>query len=166
MKLHLRTFPDAIKEFFLSPLFIIGPKFGLFQPTPKKILQGFNGVVRPGEMVLVLGRPGSGCSTFLKTIANQRDGYLAVNGEVTYAGMEAVEFGKRFSGEVVYNAEGDQHYATLTVEQTLEFALATKSDSYPTCSHLFDLIVFTQLLASVSQASRRTNSGRPSLRHC
>jgi ABC-type multidrug transport system fused ATPase/permease subunit len=66
MKIHLRTFPDAIKEFILSPLLMIGPKFGLFQPAPKKLLQGFNGVVRPGEMVLVLGRPGSGCSTFLK----------------------------------------------------------------------------------------------------
>jgi ATP-binding cassette subfamily G (WHITE) protein 2 (SNQ2) len=127
MKLHLRTFPDAIKEFILSPLIIIGPKFGLFQPAPKKILQGFNGVVRPGEMVLVLGRPGSGCSTFLKTIANQRDGYLSVGGEVTYAGIEATEFAKRYAGEVVYNAEDDQHYATLTVEQTLEFALSTKS---------------------------------------
>ncbi|KAG9038328.1 hypothetical protein FRB95_001740 [Tulasnella sp. JGI-2019a] len=40
-------------------------------PT-KPILQNFNGVLRPGEMCLVLGVPGSGCSTFLKTIANQR----------------------------------------------------------------------------------------------
>jgi ATP-binding cassette, subfamily G (WHITE), member 2, SNQ2 len=127
MKIHLRTFPDAIKEFILSPLFLIGPKLGLFQPAPKKILQGFNGVVRPGEMVLVLGRPGSGCSTFLKTIANQRDGYLAVDGEVTYAGIEATEFKKRFAGEVVYNAEDDQHYPTLSVEQTLDFAFRTKS---------------------------------------
>lgn len=130
MKIHLRTFPDAIKEFILSPLIMIGPKFGLFQPAPKKILQDFNGVVRPGEMVLVLGRPGSGCSTFLKTIANQREGYLAVDGEVTYAGIEANEFKKRFAGEVVYNAENDDHHPTLTVEQTLDFALATKSKPY------------------------------------
>jgi ATP-binding cassette subfamily G (WHITE) protein 2 (SNQ2) len=127
MKIHLRTFPDAIKEFLLSPLIIIGPKFGLFTPAPKPILQNFNGVARPGEMVLVLGRPGSGCSTFLKAIANQREGYLAVDGEVTYAGIPADEFKKRFAGEVAYNAEDDMHHATLTVEQTLDFALRTKT---------------------------------------
>jgi ATP-binding cassette subfamily G (WHITE) protein 2 (SNQ2) len=111
MKIHLRTFPDAIKEALLTPLLLIGPKFGLFAPTPKPILQGFNGVARPGEMILVLGRPGSGCSTFLKTIANQREGYLAVDGDVTYAGIEASAFKKRFAGEVVYNSEDDMHYA-------------------------------------------------------
>jgi len=36
------------------------------------ILKNFRGVAKPGEMVLVLGKPGSGCTTFLKVIANQR----------------------------------------------------------------------------------------------
>ena len=36
------------------------------------ILKNFRGVAKPGEMVLVLGRPGSGCTSFLKVIANQR----------------------------------------------------------------------------------------------
>jgi hypothetical protein len=35
------------------------------------ILQGLDGVVQKGELLLVLGRPGSGCSTFLKTITGQ-----------------------------------------------------------------------------------------------
>ncbi|KAI2472348.1 hypothetical protein F4781DRAFT_438557 [Annulohypoxylon bovei var. microspora] len=34
------------------------------QPQRVKILRGLNGLVRPGELLLVLGRPGSGCSTF------------------------------------------------------------------------------------------------------
>lgn len=127
MKIHLRTFPDAVVEFILSPLIMFGPYFGLFTPAPKTLLHSFNGVARPGEMVLVLGRPGSGCSTFLKSIANQRDGYLRVDGDVRYAGIEATEFKKRFAGEVVYNAEDDMHHATLTVEQTLDFALFTKT---------------------------------------
>ena len=58
-------------------------------------------------MVLVLGRPGSGCSTFLKAIANQRAGYLSVDGTVEYAGVEATEFSKRYKGEIVYNQEDD-----------------------------------------------------------
>jgi ABC-type multidrug transport system ATPase subunit len=57
-------------------------------------------------MCLVLGCPGSGCSTFLKTIAGQRDGYLDVSGEVLYAGIDATEMLKHYKGEVVYNQEG------------------------------------------------------------
>lgn len=33
-------------------------------PT-KNIIEGFNGLIKPGEMLLVLGRPGAGCSTLL-----------------------------------------------------------------------------------------------------
>lgn len=38
------------------------------------ILRNFDGVVRAGEMLVVLGPPGSGCSTFLKTIAGETNG--------------------------------------------------------------------------------------------
>lgn len=38
------------------------------------ILRDFDGVVRKGEMLVVLGPPGSGCTTFLKTIAGEHDG--------------------------------------------------------------------------------------------
>jgi ABC-type multidrug transport system ATPase subunit len=47
------------------------------------------GCVRPGEMLLVLGRPGSGCSSFLKTIGNQRSGYKSVEGDICYGGTDA-----------------------------------------------------------------------------
>jgi ABC-type glutathione transport system ATPase component len=38
------------------------------------ILRNFDGVVKSGEMLLVLGKPGSGCSTLLKTIAGEMNG--------------------------------------------------------------------------------------------
>lgn len=38
------------------------------------ILRNFDGLVRKGEMLVVLGPPGSGCSTFLKTIAGETNG--------------------------------------------------------------------------------------------
>ena len=44
------------------------PKF----KNPKAILGNFDGFAKPGEMVLVLGRPDSGCSTFLKLMGNVR----------------------------------------------------------------------------------------------
>ncbi|CAK7221873.1 ATP-binding cassette transporter snq2 [Sporothrix curviconia] len=121
----VRTFPDATVGFFdiISPLLRMmgrGPK-----GTQKTILENFRGVCKPGEMVLVLGKPGSGCTTFLKTIANQRYGYTGVDGEVVYGPFTAKEF-KDYRGECVYNQEDDVHHATLTVEQTLAFALDTK----------------------------------------
>ncbi|KAG8926047.1 hypothetical protein FRC00_003339, partial [Tulasnella sp. 408] len=97
-------------------------------PT-RPILRNFNGVLKPGEICLVLGVPGSGCSTFLKVIANQRGAYAKVTGDVKYAGIDSDEMAKKYSGEVVYNQEDDIHIPTLTVEQTLEFALATKTPS-------------------------------------
>lgn len=44
------------------------------ESTRAHILHDFYGAVYPGEMLLVLGRPGSGCSTFLKTLAGEMPG--------------------------------------------------------------------------------------------
>ena len=57
-------------------------------------------------MCLVLGCPGSGCTTFLKTIANERSSYAGVDGNVRYAGINHVEMNKHYKGEVIYNQEG------------------------------------------------------------
>ncbi|KAF8744340.1 ABC transporter, partial [Rhizoctonia solani] len=127
VKIYVRTFPDAVKEFFLSPYYIAKSLVGGPGGAPKTILHSFNGAVRPGEMVLVLGRPGSGCSSFLKTIANQRGSFLSVDGDVQYAGIGAAEFEKRYAGQAAYNMEDDIHYPILSVAQTLQFALKLKS---------------------------------------
>lgn len=37
----------------------------------KTILHGLDGVLQRGEMLLVLGRPGSGCTTFLKSVTGE-----------------------------------------------------------------------------------------------
>ncbi|KAL6713165.1 ATP-binding cassette transporter snq2 [Lecanora helva] len=97
------------------------------KPPIRTILHDFTGCVRPGEMLLVLGRPGSGCSTFLKVLANQRYGYESIEGDVTYGGTDAKTMGKHYRGEVVYNPEDDLHYATLSVKNTLKFALKTRT---------------------------------------
>ena len=36
----------------------------------KFLLHNFNGVLKSGEMALVVGRPGSGCTTFLKSASS------------------------------------------------------------------------------------------------
>ncbi|KAK5006697.1 hypothetical protein LTR28_006185 [Elasticomyces elasticus] len=114
---------------FFTKLFTKGAKAAIAKPSIREILSNFNGCIKPGEMLLVLGRPGSGCSTFLKVLGNQRGGYQEVMGTVTYGGTDAKQMAKDFQGEVFYNPENDLHYATLTVKQTLEFALRTKTPS-------------------------------------
>ncbi|CEG74916.1 hypothetical protein RMATCC62417_10044 [Rhizopus microsporus] len=91
------------------------------------ILDRLTGCCRDGEMLLVLGRPGSGCSTFLKVIANLRKQYTRIEGDISYGGIDSKTFLKRYRGQVCYNGEEDQHYSMLTTKQTLEFALKTKT---------------------------------------
>jgi ABC-type multidrug transport system ATPase subunit/ABC-type multidrug transport system permease subunit len=127
VKNFVKVFPDAFVDFFNVPgtiMHILG--YGK-KGREYNILQGFRGVAKPGEMVLVLGRPGSGCTTFLKVIANQRFGYTGIDGEVLYGPFDAATFAKLYRGEAVYNQEDDVHHPTLTVGQTLSFALDTKT---------------------------------------
>ncbi|EGX45830.1 hypothetical protein AOL_s00117g35 [Orbilia oligospora ATCC 24927] len=96
----------------------------------KVILQNFDGLVEEGEMLIVLGRPGSGCSTFLKTICGEDHGLnISEQTEVKYNGLDRKTFLKEFRGEAVYNQEQDQHFPHLTVQQTLEFAAAARTPS-------------------------------------
>ena len=111
----------------LQGLFSGGPRKIAGKPPVRTILNDFTGCVRPGEMLLVLGRPGSGCSTFLKVLANQRFGYESIEGDVTYGGTDAKTMAKHYRGEILYNPEDDLHYATLTVKNTLKFALETRT---------------------------------------
>jgi ATP-binding cassette subfamily G (WHITE) protein 2 (SNQ2) len=39
---------------------------GTLGKNEKFLIQGLSGVLKSGEMALVVGRPGSGCTTFLK----------------------------------------------------------------------------------------------------
>ncbi|KAF2269439.1 hypothetical protein CC78DRAFT_487060 [Lojkania enalia] len=126
VKNYVKTFPDSFVSFFnvfetAQSLLGLGKKGREFD-----ILKDFKGVTKPGEMVLVLGRPGSGCTTFLKVISNQRFGYTKVDGEVLYGPFESAFFEKRYRGEAVYCEEDENHHPTLTVGQTLDFALETK----------------------------------------
>jgi ATP-binding cassette subfamily G (WHITE) protein 2 (SNQ2) len=127
-KIYVRTFPDAFISFFN----IWSPLRRLFSRGNTKsqvnILNSFRGLVKPGEMVLVLGRPGSGCTTFLKVISNQRFGFTNISGDVLYGSFNHKDFSSKYRGEAVYNAEDESNsmLPTLTVRQTLAFALDTK----------------------------------------
>ncbi|KAG8412222.1 ATP-binding cassette transporter snq2, variant 2 [Metarhizium acridum] len=131
----VRTLPQAIAGTFGPDLYNLVcrwiPALDFRSPgQPRDLIRDFTGVVRPGEMMLVLGRPGAGCSTFLKVIANKRGSYQAVEGEVVYGGIPSSKMDRRFRGEAVYNAEDDQHMPSLTVGQTLKFSLLNKTKKH------------------------------------
>lgn len=87
------------------------------------ILRGLEGVVRSGEMLAVLGPPGSGCSTLMRTIAGDTHGFY-INDEslINYQGIRPSQMASRFRGEAIYTAEVDAHFPHMTVGDTLYFA--------------------------------------------
>ncbi|KXH27782.1 ABC-2 type transporter [Colletotrichum nymphaeae SA-01] len=94
------------------------------------ILRDFEGLVEPGEMLLVLGPPGSGCSTLLKTLAGQTEGLnVAQDSYMNFRGIEPKRMHDWFRGDVLYNAEVDVHLAPLSVGDTLEFAARARVPS-------------------------------------
>lgn len=87
------------------------------------ILRDFEGGIEKGEMLLVLGPPGSGCSTFLKTLSSQTaDVEVGSDTYINYRGINTELIRTSFRGDILYNAELDNHLAHLSVGETLEFA--------------------------------------------
>ncbi|CAL1709796.1 unnamed protein product [Somion occarium] len=111
----------------LNPLNLLKTIHETRHPALREIIGGFEGCIRPGEMLLVLGRPGSGCTTFLKALANHRDEYHSVDGDVMYDSFTPEEIEKHYRGDVQYCPEDDVHFPTLTVEETLTFAAKTRT---------------------------------------
>ena len=92
------------------------------RPGERYLLKDFSGLVKAGEMMLVVGRPGSGCTTFLKAIAGLHQGYAGVDGEVFYGAMDEKAL-QPYRNEVIFCSEEDTFYADLRVGPTLDFAL-------------------------------------------
>ena len=99
----------------------------------RTILHKFNGTIREGEMCIVLGRPGSGCSTFLKSISGHLEGAkISEQSKISYNGISQDTYVKSFRGEILYNQENEQHFPHLTVGQTLTFASASRAPAVNT----------------------------------
>lgn len=89
------TSTDYQKTFANYPLAYLSRLRILFGRTRKvriDILKDFEGLVARGEILLVLGRPGSGCTTFLKTLAGQTHGLHVDDGsDINYQGNVSKE---------------------------------------------------------------------------
>ncbi|CUM47289.1 unnamed protein product [Debaryomyces tyrocola] len=127
------------------------------------ILKSMDGIMRPGEVTVVLGRPGSGCSTLLKTIASHTYGFKIGNeSKISYDGLTPKDIENQFRGDVVYSAETDIHFPHLTVGDTLEFAAKMRT---PQNRGNIDRETYAKHMASVYMATyglshtRNTNVG-------
>ncbi|KAK9711754.1 ATP-binding cassette transporter snq2 [Basidiobolus ranarum] len=138
---HLTVIGDKVGRVYMPDCLTPLKKLGnLFNPAKwcqkqepnnddegRVILHDIDGFCKDGEMLFVLGRPGAGCSTLLRVLSNERKQYRKIEGEVSYGGISAEEFSKKYTGEVAYNPEDDFHFATLTVRETMNFALKCKT---------------------------------------
>lgn len=59
-------------------------------PT-RPLIRNFSGVAAEGEVLLVLGRPGAGCSTLMRALANVHEPFVKIEGDVSYSTIPAHE---------------------------------------------------------------------------
>ncbi|CAE7188496.1 hypothetical protein PTNB85_07610 [Pyrenophora teres f. teres] len=115
---------DAVyNENVLSQLNVFGRREGA--PPMKTIIDESFGCVKPGEMLLVLGNPGAGCTSLLSVLSNHRLGYAEVNGDVSFGCMSSEE-ASAYRGQIIMNTEEEIFFPTLTVGATLDFATRMK----------------------------------------
>jgi ABC-type multidrug transport system ATPase subunit len=117
---------STVSDLFMAPF---RAREFLGKSERKQILHNFDGIIRAGELCVVLGRPGSGCSTLLKSLTGELQGLETDESVIHYNGIPQSRMRKEFKGETVYNQEVDKHFPHLTVGQTLEFAAAVRTPS-------------------------------------
>lgn len=71
----------------------------------RDVIKNVHGLVKPGELLLVLGRPGAGCTSLLKTLAGEVEQFTNVDGEIKYDGASLQDMQNNFKQEVIYNPE-------------------------------------------------------------
>ncbi|GMG19756.1 unnamed protein product [Ambrosiozyma monospora] len=121
------AYGPSVTEMARDGLAFFGKLFKKDNRPQRKIIQDFIGIIEPGEMVLALGKPGAGCSSMLKSCAGEIENFTKVEGEFSYDGLSQEEMMKKFKGYIVYNPELDFHFPHITVKETVQFALRTKT---------------------------------------
>jgi ABC-type multidrug transport system fused ATPase/permease subunit len=101
------TYQQTVGQILRGPITVVQNLRRRKTRQERVILHGLEGILKEGEMLLILGRPGSGCSTFLKTMCGLTDEYLGWRGDVRYNGVDVETFKRRFRGDAIYIPEGE-----------------------------------------------------------
>lgn len=119
-------------------------------------------LMKSRELLIVLGRPGSGCSMLLKTICRDELHGLCVEDKsaITYNGIPRKQMLEEFRGEVVYNEEMDRHFPHPTVGQTLEMAAAYRTPAVRVAGYSRQEVIeeATRVAMVPSSSTRRRHS--------
>uniref|UniRef100_L7IWL3 ABC transporter domain-containing protein n=1 Tax=Pyricularia oryzae (strain P131) TaxID=1143193 RepID=L7IWL3_PYRO1 len=119
----LSNYQTTIGNSFHAGMDLVAGLVGRKQPQRVDVLRDLEGVMLSGEMLCVLGPPGSGCSTFLKTLACETYGFTVdKESRLNYQGLAAKDIQTRYQGEAIYVSEVDHHFPRLTAGETLYFA--------------------------------------------
>eukprot|EP00741_Cyanophora_paradoxa_P000195 tig00000402_g189.t1 len=138
--------------------------------APREVIRDFSAVIRGGEMWLLMGPPGSGKSSLLQTLAGRsRLLGLRYRGEMTLNGDSPRQC--HWHRRVGLVEQQDAHFATLTVRETVAFAVRCRLPGRPSeqeiaarvalaleitgLAHVADSIVGSQELRGVSGGERR-----------
>ncbi|KAI0806443.1 putative ABC multidrug transporter [Xylaria sp. FL0064] len=117
------TFGSFVLDIWKSAMTVLSKR----KPQKVTILHNFEGLVLPGEMLLVLGKPGSGCSTFLKTLAGNTSGFnIDDRTSINYHGTPFALMHHEMRGQCTYLSEHDVHFPELTPSETLAFATSSR----------------------------------------
>ncbi|KAJ5104977.1 hypothetical protein NUU61_002324 [Penicillium alfredii] len=120
---------------------VLGPLQNRIQrPSSRPILRDFSATIQPGEMVLVIGKPGSGCTTFLKTLAGMWEEYKDVQGELTLGGQPMTNVISQNPQDIVFCGESDDHFPNLTVLNTLRFAIRARCGPKPAAEDVDEMV--------------------------
>jgi ATP-binding cassette, subfamily G (WHITE), member 2, PDR len=120
-------FQQTVGNIFLDILPVFSKMTGR-KEDKVQILDGFDGLLQAGEMLCVLGPPGSGCSTLLKVLAGETHGLFVDNdSQLNYKGITAKALATKYRGEASYNAEIDHHLPMLSVQDTLYVAASARA---------------------------------------
>lgn len=68
-------------------------------------------------MLLVLGKPGSGCTTFLKTLSGLWDEYKEIQGELTLGGHPLLDVMKQRPQDILFCGKSS-HFFCLVLLNT------------------------------------------------
>ncbi|CAG8044337.1 unnamed protein product [Penicillium nalgiovense] len=106
-------------------------------------------------MLMIIGRPGSGCTTFLKGLCHMHAEYKNTSGTLLYGGVQANFEDPTAPVETTFCAEEDIHFPSLTVEETLRFAVNSRfsnaicsADAHNTVVNLARLFGIDHVLAT------------------
>jgi ATP-binding cassette, subfamily G (WHITE), member 2, SNQ2 len=84
----------------------------------KTIINNSSGCVKPGEMLLVLGRPGAGCTSLLNVLGNRRRGFK----RRCHVWISQSQGAEKYRGQIVTDEDDMTFFPTLTAQEAIDFA--------------------------------------------